>query len=299
MSVEELEILRKKARNSVLIGAGITLLLAILFFVLGVAVLGVMVLAVGAIITFLATASKRKKFKLSFKELFVLKSLKTIFEDVDYQPEMGIDRNVIRNTEMMDMGNRYSSNDYVSAKYKDVNFIQADVHIEEERERRDSDGHTRTDYVTLFKGRWMVFEFNKSFKANIQVRQKGFSNAKVSNWFKPKEEKYKKIALEDEEFNRGFRVFAQNEHEAFYVLTPSLMRRIIELTKNVNGKVLMCFVDEKLHIGLHNQKDSFEHSIFKPIVEEVVIDKISKDIKLITSFIDDLNLDNDLFRKAE
>ena len=45
-----------------------------------------------------------------------------------------------------------------------------------------------------------------------------------------------------------------------------------------------------------NGKDSFEHSIFKKINEQQSIEEISKDIKIITNFIDELNLDNNLFK---
>ena len=196
---------------------------------------------------------------------------------------------------MMNMGDRYSSNDYISGKYKNINVMQADVHIEEERQTTDSDGGTDTTWVTLFKGRWMVFDFNKLFKANIQVRQKGFGNSQLSNW--GSKIKYKKVMMEDQEFNNSFKTYAQDEHDAFYILTPSLMEKLKKLTSNISGKLLFCFVDNKLHIGIQNNKDSFEHSIFNKINEEKVINEISQDIKLITNFVDELSLDNDLFRR--
>ena len=297
MNVQKLEQFRKKTRNIILIGLVITSLLGILMIVVINAILGVFVLILGAIITVLIGSKNKKKFDLAFKDLFVLKSLKTVFTDLDYKPEYGISKDIIKSTQMMNMGDRYSSNDFISAKYKNFNFIQADVHIEEERDSIDNDGNSDSYWVTLFKGRWMIFDFNKEFKANIQIRQKGFGNAKVSNWGKKKDDKFKKIALEDVEFNQKFKVYAQSEHDAFYVLTPSLMRKIINLSNNIQGKILLCFVNNKLHVGLQNNKDSFEHSIFKKINEESVIENVLKDIKIITSFVDDLNLDNDLFRK--
>ena len=75
------------------------------------------------------------------------------------------------------------------------------------------------------------------------------------------------------------------------------MEKIKTLTTNINGKVLFCFIDNKLHVGLQNNKDSCEHSVFKKIDEKQIIENISKDIKLITNFVDELDLDNDLFRK--
>ena len=75
------------------------------------------------------------------------------------------------------------------------------------------------------------------------------------------------------------------------------MEKIKKLTSNISGSLLFCFIDNKLHIGIQNNKDSFEHSIFTKINAEEVTKEISQDIKLITNFVDELNLDNDLFRR--
>jgi len=297
MSIEELETLRKKSRNIMLIGMicsiGITL---ILFYITDLIPVLFMGLVVGVAVTHIISSKHSKKFILAFKETFVLKSLKLIFTDLNYEPEKGIDEAIIKNTQMMDMGDRYSSNDYISAKYKNISVEQADVHIEEKHKSTDSDGHTRTTWVTIFRGRWMIFDFNKNFKANIQVSQKGFSNSRINNW--GNDLKYKKVMMEDQIFNNIFRTYAQSEHEAFYVLTPSLMEKIKNLAIDINGKILLCFIDNKLHVGIQNNEDSFEHSIFTKIDEDKVIEEISRDIKLITNFIDELDLDNDLFRKG-
>ena len=296
MSVEEIEILRRKAKNTILIGTFFTIITAIaLFVMLNSPLYSIILIILGTIITQIISIKPRKKFVLAFKETFVLKSLKTIFTDLIYEPEKGLDESIIRDTKMMYMGDRYSSNDYISGKYKNINVIQADVHIEEEHTSTDSDGNTTTTWITIFKGRWMIFDFNKYFKANIQISQKGFGNSKLSNW--GSKIKYKKIMLEDQEFNNSFKTYAQDEHEAFYILTPSLMEKIKKLTNNISGKLLFCFIDNKLHIGLQNNKDSFEHGIFTRIDEEKVTNEISQDIKLITNFIDELSLDNDLFRR--
>lgn len=296
MSIEELELLRKKARNKVLIGIFCSIVVGIIiYFITNIIQVLFAVPFFGIILTLIFTSNSSKKFALAFKETYVLKSLKSVFTDLNYEPERGLPESVIRNTQMMDMGDRYSSNDYISAKYKNINVEQADVHIQEEHQSTDKDGHTTTTWVTIFMGRWMIFDFNKNFKANIQVSQKGFGNSRINNW--GTKTKYKKVMMEDQSFNNEFRTYAQSEHEAFYILTPSLMEKIKRLKSTINGKILLCFIDNKLHVGIQNSKDSFEHSIFKKIDEEKVYEEISKDIKLITSFVDELNLDNNLFRK--
>lgn len=294
MSVEELEIVRRKAVNNVLIGIVITIIIDIIICLLTkIIFFALFIFILGLAVTMIASNKSTNEFNKAFKKVFVLKALQSTFDNLIYEPEKGLDEDIIGNTQMMDMGDIYSSNDLISATYKNINVIQADVHIKEQRETTDSDGHIQTTYVTIFMGKWMIFDFNKKFKANLQVCQKGFYNAVVNNWGTTT--KYQKVMMEDQEFNNNFRIYAQSEHEAFYILTPSLMEKIKKLASSISGQILLCFIDNKLHVGVQNNKDSFEHSIFKKINEEEVMNEISKDIKLITSFVDELDLDNDLF----
>lgn len=297
ITIEELEQDRIKLKNKTLLVIGITVgivaLIALIFQSSEVLFFGIIPIL---LFPALFTTKQKREYILKFKKYFVQSTLKTVFTDLTYRPEQGMGRDVIASTKMMHMGDRYSSNDYISGKYKDIGFRQADIHIEEERETTDSDGNTRTYWVTLFKGRWMIFDFNKTFKADLQVCQKYFGNNRVSNW--GNENKFEKVKLESMDFNKRFNVYAQSDHEAFYLLTPPIMEKIIKLDDMNQGRLLLCFIDNKLHIGLYDGKDSFEHApIFKQINEEQVRNNISNDIKQITMFIDELDLDNDLFRR--
>ena len=296
MNIEDLEKLRKKAKNIKVMGLVLSVIIAFTLFRGEYSLLfSLITIMIGITITNIISSKSTKQFNLAFKEVFVLKYLKSIFSDLIYEPEKGLDASIIKNTEMIYMGDRYSSNDYISGKYKGISVVQADVHIEEKRESNDSDGHSTTMWVTLFKGRWMVFDFNKKFKANIQVIEKEFEYARTfnRNFTLP----YHSVSMEDQVFNENFRVYAQDEHEAFYILTPSFMEKIKTLSNRISGKIMLCFVDNKLHIAIQNNKYSLEHSVFQKINEGEIIQEISKDIKLITDFVDELDLDNDLFRK--
>lgn len=294
--ITKLEEIRKKLRDRYIIFIIIVLItLFIGIFCLIPEILLVITLEI--LIAFVFTNKLSTQYKMTFKKIFVEEDLKRIFDNLCYNPEKGLPSKVIDSTDMIDMGDRYSSNDYISGQYKGINFEQADVHIEERHVTYDSDGHTQVSYVTIFKGRWLVFEFNKSFKAKLQVRQKGFDNAKVKTFFVKKDEKFKRINLESEGFNKNFKVYAQSEHEAFYLLTPALMERIERLCKNNGGKFLFCFIDQKLHIGLQNGKDSFKPtSVFRKLDVEKIKQDVSGDILLITQFVDELKLDNKLFK---
>ena len=232
------------------------------------------------------------EFKTKYKEMFVQTTLDGLFDNLNYQAYTGIPRDTIKNTKMMQMGNTYHSNDYIEADYNGVHFKQSDVCIQNTTE--DSDGHSHTE--TYFRGRWMIFDFNKEFKANVQVVQSGFKHSKRKRFFGKEEEKYKKVELEDVLFNKEFNVFAQNEHDAFYILTPQMMERIRRVANNIDGYIILCFIDNTLHVGIHTNRDSFEPSMMKEIDPEVERQKIINDINLITTFVNELSLDVKLFK---
>ena len=290
--LEELEQARKKALLKQLISIGVAILVCIIaFIVFGPHLFGIG-LFVGIILASFIPRKDINAFKTLYKQNIVVKSLNQICTDVAFDMQKGINRSVIAETEMMNMGDHFYSNDYVTGKYKNINFEMADVHIEEES--TDSDGNTT--YYTIFRGQWYIFDFNKTFKANVQVCEKGFGNAKRGKLFAKKEEKYKKVELEDIEFNKMYKVYAQNELDAFYILTPGIMEKIKNVNAKIKGKVLFCFIDNKLHIGLYNNKDLFEASIYKKIDLDAAMKKTNEEISIITDFVDILSLDNDLFK---
>lgn len=304
--VQELDEIRKKIRNNdifLIIVIFFTLILVIKsmsakFLSLDfIGIIGLQLIVIEVLVMGFRIGKMKKVYRKLYKDKYVVGALNNVFDNLNYLPDKGISWNTIAMTGMMNMGDTYTSEDYVSGTYKNVGFTQSDVHIQRREEHVDSEGHRTTHYVTTFKGRWMIFEFNKKFKADVQISQKGFSNSRVGKLFAKKEERFKRVKLESETFNKKFNVFAQNEHDAFYIITPSLMSRLEKLVSGVRGKFLFCFVDNLLHIGLDNGKDSFEPpSVFKKFNEEEIISNVLSDIKPITTLIEELNLDNDLFR---
>lgn len=194
---------------------------------------------------------------------------------------------------MVNTGDKYSSNDLTTGKYKDVAFTQADVHIQ--IENTDSEGNTY--YTTIFKGRFMIFEFPKKFNFRLEVVEKYFGANRVPGKNKQTGRKFEKIKVESSEFNKIFKTYAEDGFEAFYLLDPAFIHNILELDSQYNGKLLLGFYDNKLLVGLKDGKDAFEPpSIFKKLDETSETEKIAKDIHLITNFVDKLKLDRKLFK---
>lgn len=302
---DELERSRIKYKNRTLIAIAVAigivlvsvLIMSYFRFEMPLMVIFIIDIVIITIISAIIVSGPKKSYVNNFKDYFVKRTLEKIFTDLQYDPDKGIPESVIAGTGMMYTGDRYTTNDFISGKYKNINFMQSDVHIEEEHQSTDSDGNTTTYYVTIFRGRWMIFDFNKTFKANVEVCEKGFSGNRANTLFG--KSKYNVVKMESEEFNKKFRVYAQDPHDAFYIITPSLMEKIKKLEAINKGNLFLGFCNNQLHVGIDDGTDSFEPgSCFSKINEEEVMNRMSTDVSKITMFVDELELDNDLFRKG-
>lgn len=233
-----------------------------------------------------------KKFNKEYKNIYVLNFLKQNFENIIYKPEEGISKKEIKKYNTLNLGDKFTSNDYICGTYKNVKFEQSDIHIQEKYEEEDKDGNKIITWETIFEGRYMIFDFNKNFKSNVQVTSNDFIKRSL-----PRIKNNKKVKLEDIEFNKMFKIYSEIEHDAFYILTPHFMEKIKKLYKELDAPIKLTFMENKLHVAVNNGDDSFEYNVLNPINEEEIEQDIIKDIKLITDFVNELNLDNNLFKK--
>ena len=254
---------------------------------------GIFLAVVIAVIAIFSTREDAKRYQKLYKSYFVERNLQRFFTDIHYDHETGMPKEVLKATDMIRTGDVYRSNDFTSGKYKDVAFSQADVEIQEEH--TDSDGDTT--YVTIFKGRWIIFEFPKKFSFRLEVVQKWFTASKKPRENSTTHRKIEKISTESTTFNKKFKVYAEDGFEAYYILDPAFIDHIEKLSDAHKGKLMLCFVDNKLHVALYDGKDAFEPpNPLKPIDEKAESEKVYHDIKTITDFVDFLKLDRKLFK---
>lgn len=235
----------------------------------------------------------QQQYRRTYKAYFVEQNLKKTFTDLSYDHAAGISSALLDSTGMVYTGNRYSSNDFTSGKYKDVAFSQADVHIE--TEYTDSDGDTH--YTTIFRGRFMIFEFPKQFNFKLEIVGKRFRAYRKPGTDSKTGHRTEKITTESSEFNSMFRVYGQDGFEAYYILDPAFMVKLMNIATLHKNKVLFAFFENRLIVGLDDGKDSFEPPFpMKTIDEAAESAKIAADIITITDFVDQLSLARKLFK---
>ena len=249
-------------------------------------------LATGLIVATIATQKLSKVYRRAYKAYFVEQNLKKTFTNLIYNHEKGIGREYLKSTGMVNTGDHFTSNDLTIAQYKKVMFLQSDAHIQVQH--TDSDGNTY--YVTIFKGRFMVFEFPKKFTFKLELIGRKFRAGRVPGKDKEINRKMQKKSTESTEFNKAFHIYGQDDFESFYILDPAFIVKIMNISERYKNKLLLGFLDNKLLVALDDGKDSFEPPKFtKPIDEKAELAKIHDDIKVVTDFVNQLSLDRQLF----
>lgn len=242
--------------------------------------LGIILLLVpGGILLFVAT-SKIKEISNEFKTTFVKKEIEKRIPHSTFHINSGISSSIVSESNLVLLQDRYSTEDLLEGKIENVDFRCADVHVQDVR----GSGKNRR-VVTTFKGRFYEFEFFKHFKSNVFLLQPGqyrpFTN-------------FQKVQLESIKFNSEFKIYTNNEHDVFYLLTPHLMEKLLILDGKYRDKIGFSFLNSKLYIAIDTRLDTFDVTGMGEITQ-LDIDKAIQEIENIIEFVEFLNLTSTLF----
>lgn len=295
MTLKQIDEIRQKCKKRNLIGILLIVLAFIFIFCsqinlsLSAVFMGFAVISIIIGIVFLCIANiKFSKIKKEFKNKYLKEEIKKRYPEIDYYPDRGFEEDFVNKLGFYKYPDRYRSEDMISGKIKGVSFVCADVKMEERHVEHTKNG-TRTYYVTFFQGRIYRFDFNKPFKDSILLTE-GFKPSRYSH--------LNKVEMESIEFNKKFKTFCKDKFNAFYVLTPKMMLSLLEMEKNNPGSITMLINEKNVFMGIHNNRDAFELKMGTK-VDENFIEYYLKDIKGIEGIIDELDLDNQMFKEIK
>lgn len=136
-------------------------------------------------------------------------------------------------------------------------------------------------------------DFNKSFKSTTVVlpdtAQKLFGELGQALQ-RMNVQNGQLIKLEDPEFEKLFVVYGQDQVEARYILSTSLMRRIVEFQNRTRKKMRISFSASKLYMAIPFERELFEPKIMESLLNISPIQAYYDDLKLVIDIVEDLNL---------
>lgn len=236
---------------------------AVIFIAEIIFVVAVVAVGTGLLLWLIIVKHAYDKFNLSFKSKYVQQVISSIegFEKLQYVPKGGFTWDDVRNAAAVNCGDKryYDSEDLLMGEYENIRFQISDVCT-----RKMVRMSKKNRVEEIFSGQMICldqFDDTKRSNGHIQIFEKKFMSNMVG-WKAENE-----IHTENEIFNSRFSVFAYDEHNAYYILTPQRMEKIMYFADVMNGQVSFVFRDEKLFVAV--RRDSmFDASIDEPVSKQ-------------------------------
>ncbi len=238
-------------------------LMSLLFIVKVTIVAAVAALGTMVILWYIVVKPAYDKFNGNFKSEYVLQIIGQIpgFARLEYIPKKGFSWDDVKNAAILNCGDKryFESEDMLTGEYRDIRFQISDV-TTKKMVRRDKKNRVEE----IFSGQLIClyrFDELKVSKGYLQIFEREFLSD-TRGWKAPYE-----IHTENEVFNNRFLVYASDEHNAYYILTPQRMEEIIRFADAVDGQVSLVFNEENLFVAVKGDS-MFDASLEEPVSEQ-------------------------------
>ena len=192
---------------------------------------------------------------------------------------------------------RMSGNDFVRGEIDKIPIQFSDIHAE--KRHRDSKG--RENWSTVFQGLFIVSEFNKNFSGDTiilpDVAQSSFGDL-VGGWLQSNNlSREELVKMDDPEFEKEFVVYSNDQIEARYILTHSLMSKLLIFKRKSKHPLYVSFVKNHIHIAVEYNKDLFEPSVFHSLLKYKIAMEYIGTLHLAIGIVEELKLNQKLWSK--
>lgn len=235
-----------------------------------------------------------KNYKKQFKADIIQRIIKFIDANLNYVKDGFIPQAMFIASDIFKRRpDRYRGDDLVNGTIEKTPIEFSEIHAQYKTETRDSKGHRRTQWHTIFKGIFFVAGFNKKFKGSTIVlpdtaeKLFGHIGSMFQSWNMTRDQL---IKMDDPEFERLFVVYGSDQIESRYVLSTSLMKRIVDFKKKTGNQIFLSFIQSKVVLAISYRKNLFEPRVFRTLLSFEPIQEYFEDLQLAIGIVGDLNL---------
>lgn len=257
---------------------------------------------VGIILYQVRAASIARQFKKDYKLAVVPRLLKSIDPQLAFDPERGLSSGSFVGSELFTQRpDRYRSEDLIHGKYGKTYLQLAEVHAEDRQTTTDSKGRTKTRYVTIFKGLLLVADFHKHFSGRTFVlpdtAEKLFGRFGRHFQKLGGRRETDLVHLEDPEFERMFAVYSTDEIECRYILSTSLMHRLMEMRERFDKGVRVGFKESNIVLAVPHTEAFLEPSTGRAATDESQVGSMLRQLRYFLDTVEELNLNTRIWTK--
>lgn len=292
-----LQVLENKRKELLKKGRSEGLIYAAIFLVVGVIALlilklegifgPIVIVVISVIILITCINNKSKIFSSFYKEEVVDEIIRVFCPNATYSPNDGVGEELFRNSGLFTSPDRYHAEDLIEGCLDKTSFICSEVHAEERRARSTKNG-VQYYWEDIFKGFLFIADFHKEFQGETTILRNSFFKVKMGA---------SRVKMENPDFEKVFDVFSTNQIEARYLITPSMMERMLKLDSNFKKGVTISFRNSTILVAIPDSKNRFEADVWSSLNDMSILKSDFAVLQSLLDIVDELNLNTRIWSK--
>lgn len=243
----------------------------------------------GGIVFYYCIQNKSKELTKLYKQNIISAILAGQCPGATFKPDRGITENTFTGSGLFAISpDRYHSEDLISGKIGATSFLCSEIHAEKKQVTTNAKGQTSTTWITIFKGFFFIADFQKNFKGQTTIYRNSWIKLRLGE---------QRVKLENPEFEESFDVYSNDQIEARYLLTPTMMERLLDLDRKFPGKISISFRNSNVLIAIPDKTNHFEANIWQSMLNDENLKREFDTLYLLLGIIDDLNLNLRIWSK--
>ena len=225
-------------------------------------------------------------YRVRFKHEVAAEVFKIVCPTASYAPLDGIAEGVFDEPGLFSTRGNFKSDDRVRGRIGQTPFEAADV------SRSYSTGGKNSRTVVVFRGLFFHLDFNKTLRGVTLVDPEGADRTSIGD-----RSDLTRVTLESPAFDAKFAVYASDEVEARYILTPAMMERILALQSRTEKNVHLAFKGNRAFLGVNYGRALFEPGIAASTSVEA-IHEMAAHFALADGIVHELDLNTRIWTKG-
>ena len=246
-------------------------------------VVGVVVAGVKYLVPGFAAFSN---YRVRFKHEVAAEVFRIVCPTASYAPLEGIAQSVFDEPGLFSTRGGFRSDDRVRGRIGQTPFEAADV------SRSYSSGGKNSRTVIVFRGLFFHLDFNKTLRGVTLVDPVSAASTSIGG-----RSRLTRVRLENPAFDEAYAVYASDEVEARYILTPAMMERILALQARTEKPVHLAFKGSRAYLGVNYGRALFEPGIAASTSVEA-IHEMAAHFALAEGIVHELDLNTRIWTKG-
>lgn len=256
-------------------------------------------LAIIGFILLIRTHKKKKIYRNRFKNEVVREIIKAIDPSWHYDSDQCIGNHEYNQSDLFRQSlDRYRGDDLISGKIDKTDFRCSELHTEYKTVTYDKNGGRRETWHTIFRGLFFHADFNKEIKGKTYIEPD--TAERLLGKFGQKlqvSQKGKLVKLENPEFEKIFAVYATDQIEARYILTPTIMEALVAIYKRYKRKMHLSFIGSRVYVAMCFNQNLFEPKVFSTVAKFKDVEFMYNLFRFNQAIVRELNLNTRIWTK--